>query len=61
MPADRDPDRDQPPEPTRPVLKRREIFALIVATYKSSFPYFLLIVLVLVILTWVLTELVFVG
>jgi len=44
----------------RPALKVRDILALILATYKASFPYILLIVLTLLVITWFLTEVVFV-
>ncbi|HET8985375.1 MAG TPA: hypothetical protein VFN03_06430 [Trueperaceae bacterium] len=46
--------------PARPVLKFRDIVSLIVAAYKTSFPYVLLVVLVLIVVTWFLTEVVFI-
>ena len=51
----------QPPakKPPRERLTKRDVFVLIWRTYKTSFPYMLLFVLVLIVLTWVLTELVF--
>ena len=50
------PERRGPP---RPRLSRRDVFALILRTYRASFPYMLLFVLVLLVMTWVLTELIF--
>ena len=44
----------------RPAVKPRELFGLILATYKASFPYFLVIVLILLVVTWFLTEVAFV-
>jgi len=61
MTDDRDRDGPKPPGRLRPQLKRRDIFALILATYKAAFPYFLVIVLVLVIVTWLITQVVFTG
>lgn len=47
-------------EPTeKKPLTRREIFALILATYRTSFPYLLIFIVGLLVATWVLTEVVF--
>ena len=43
----------------RPRLNRRDVFLLILAAYKTAFPYFLLFVLVMLIATWLLTEFAF--
>ena len=48
-----------PGVPHRPKLNRRDVFHLILAAYKTSFPYFLLFVLVMLIVTWLLTEFAF--
>src|SRR5690606_13429652 len=45
--------------PSRPRLRRRDVAVLIWRTYKASFPYVLLFVLVLLVVTWLLTELIF--
>lgn len=58
--TDRGHDRGNAAAPMRPALKVRDILALILATYKASFPYILLIVLTLLVITWFLTEVVFV-
>jgi hypothetical protein len=55
-------DQDRPGGPTgpaRPSLTAREIVSLVLAAYKTSLPYFVLIVLVLVIVTWLATEVLF--
>lgn len=56
MNAERGPGLGKAPDKSRPLLKRRELFGLIFATYKTSFPYFFVIILVLLIVTWFLTE-----
>jgi len=43
----------------RPKLNRRDIVHLILATYRTTFPYVLLFVLVILIVTWLLTEFAF--
>ncbi len=48
---------NEPPE-SRP-LNRKEIWRLIFATYRASFPYLLIFLLGLLVTTWVLTALVF--
>lgn len=49
------------PGSNRPVLTTRDLFALILGAYKTSLPYFLLIVLILIVITWLLTEVIFVS
>jgi len=52
--------RDLPEGSTeRPKLTRREILGLIFRTYAVSLPYVLIFVAVMLIATWVVTELVF--
>lgn len=60
MPAEREDARGTGGRHPRPVVKRRELLGLILATYKTAFPYFLVIVLGLLILTWFLSEVAFV-
>ena len=43
----------------KPQLTRREIVSLILATYRSSFPYLLIFIVGLLIATWFFTEVVF--
>lgn len=43
----------------RPRLTRVDVFRLILAAYKTAFPYFLLFILVMLIVTWLLTEFAF--
>lgn len=43
----------------RPRLTRIDVFRLILAAYKTAFPYFLLFILVMLIVTWLLTEFAF--
>lgn len=43
----------------KPQLTRREILSLILATYRSSFPYLLIFIVGLLIATWFFTEVVF--
>jgi hypothetical protein len=40
-------------------LTRREILSLILATYRTSFPYLLIFMIGLLIATWLFTEVVF--
>ncbi len=40
-------------------LSARDIWALIAATYRASFPYLLLVIAVMVLLTWFITVVVF--
>lgn len=44
---------------TKPQLTRREILSLILATYRSSFPYLLIFLVGLLVATWLFTEVVF--
>lgn len=46
-------------ENERPALSRRDIIALILATYRSSFPYLLVFIAGLLLATWFFTEIVF--
>ena len=43
----------------RPRLTRVDVFRLILAAYKTAFPHFLLFILVMLIVTWLLTEFAF--
>lgn len=45
------------PRPNR--LTRRDVWVLIWRTYKTSFPYVMLFVLVLIVVTWLITEVIF--
>ena len=43
----------------KPTLTRREILALILATYRTSFPYLLIFVIGLLVATWLFTAVIF--
>lgn len=58
MPDD-DPRKDGPPREGRPRPSRREILRLIRAAYAVTLPYVLVFVLVLALVAWILTTLVF--
>ena len=52
-------DDEGPPHEGRPRLSSRDVRRLIRAAYAASFPYFLVIVLVVALATWILTTFVF--
>lgn len=47
------------PAPEAEPLTRREIWSLILATYRTSFPYLLIFILGMLFATWLFTEVVF--
>jgi hypothetical protein len=56
---DRRASEDEPRKPRGKALSPREIWRLIAATYRTSFPYLLVFVAGLLLATWLITELVF--
>jgi hypothetical protein len=50
---------DDSRKPRRNALSPREVWRLIAATYRTSFPYLLVFIAGLLLATWLITELVF--
>jgi hypothetical protein len=48
-----------PPDPERPHLSRRDVWRLILATYRATLPLFLVVLLGLILATWIVTTLLF--
>ncbi len=49
----------RPPEPERPRLSRRDVWRLVLDTYRASLPAFLVVLLGLILTTWIVTTLLF--
>jgi len=53
------PERDDGYVGGRPKLRRRDVLALVWATYKTTAPYLLLFLLLFLLATWFVTEVLF--
>ena len=50
---------DRPPREGRPRLNGWDVFRLILRTYRATLPYFVVVVLSLILATWIVTTLIF--